>query len=165
MHNVYICVGSNVGQRRINCQKGLEFIEKFYDCSIQAQSALYLTEPVDYKNQNWFINVLALIKTDLEPFELLKVFKTIEEKFGRNMDERRFGPRIIDIDILLYDNLILNTPELIIPHPRMHKRLFVLKPFCDINPNIIHPVLNRSIKELLKELDTNGEKVILADAA
>jgi 2-amino-4-hydroxy-6-hydroxymethyldihydropteridine diphosphokinase len=103
---------------------------------------------------------VAKIETDLDPLSLLNVLKSIERAAGRVKDTIRFGPRILDLDIILYDNLVMDTPPLSVPHPRMHKRRFVLKPLCDIDPNIIHPVLHRTMESLLEDLDEKGQRII-----
>ena len=91
------------------------------------------------------------LKPHLDPFELLKKLKSIEPDAGRVDDPIRFGPRILDLDIILYDDLVTNCSELIIPHPRMHKRRFVLRPICDIDPEIVHPVLKKEMQDLLDD--------------
>lgn len=110
-------------------------------------SSLYETEPVDYKDQPWFLNLVCSVETDLPPQALLKLAKTIEKNLGRKLT-RRFGPRLIDIDILFYDDLVLDSPDLIIPHPRLAERAFVLVPLKEIAPNLVHPLLEATIEEL-----------------
>ena len=112
-----------------------------------------MTEPVDYINQDWFVNLVVKIETRFNPFRLLDKLKLIQSNAARNYDVERFGPRIIDLDIIMYDDFVINSPELIIPHARMHKRRFVLKPFCDIDPHIVHPVLKKDMQYLLDSLD------------
>jgi 7,8-dihydro-6-hydroxymethylpterin-pyrophosphokinase len=90
----------------------------------------------------------------------LDFIKAIERDAGRNQDNIRFGPRILDMDIVLYDEIVMNDPGLVIPHPRMHRRRFVLKPICDIDPYINHPVLHRSMQSLLEEIDEKGQRII-----
>jgi 2-amino-4-hydroxy-6-hydroxymethyldihydropteridine diphosphokinase len=125
------------------------------------QSSFYKTEPVDYTNQEWFVNCVILIQTTLSPCALLSMQKKIERDAGRQRDTVRFGPRVLDMDIVLYDKLVLVSPSVIIPHPRMHKRRFVLQPICDIDSNITHPVLKKSVADLLKRLDANTQRIVI----
>jgi len=96
----------------------------------------------------------------LDPFQLLSRLQSIERDAGRINDSVRFGPRILDLDIIMYDDLVINSPDLIIPHPKMHKRHFVLKPFCDIDPIVVHPVLKKDMLYLLNKLDKDKQKII-----
>lgn len=160
MHTVYIGLGSNIGDRKKNCLWALDQLESAKNCSIKAVSDLYSTEPVDYLDQDWFINMAAHILTKLSPDDFLFMLKSLEKQAGRTSDTPRFGPRILDLDILFYDELVLNTPDLVLPHPRLHKRRFVLTPLCDIAGNLKHPVLKKTVGKLLKNLDDNAKKVI-----
>lgn len=159
-HIVYVSVGSNMGDRIENCRTGIaNFIASANLCLLD-QSRYYSTEPVDYKDQAWFINSVIKIQTNLSPFDLLEIIRKEQQTAGRHQDPIRFGPRVLDLDILLYDRITIQTPEIEIPHPRMHKRRFVLKPICDIAPSIIHPILNRSMQFLLGQLDDNTQQVL-----
>jgi 2-amino-4-hydroxy-6-hydroxymethyldihydropteridine diphosphokinase len=115
---------------------------------------------VDYSDQDWFVNVVAKIQTQSEPAVLFRDLKSVERGFGRKKDGIRFGPRILDLDILLYDRLILKSVELTIPHPRMHQRRFVLQPMCDIDPHMVHPVLKKDMRSLLDALGENEQRII-----
>ena len=163
-HIVYICVGSNIGDKVRNCQEGIDTLTRNGTARLKVRSGFYRTEPVDYKDQDWFVNVVAKIETGLTPFDLLKVLKEIERKVGRTSDTVRFGPRILDMDIILYDDLILETSELVIPHPRMHKRSFVLTPLCAIGSDIVHPVLGKDMKCLRDNLKDKEQGVAPIDA-
>ena len=110
--------------------------------------------------QDWFVNIAVKIETTLDPFQLIKKLKKIEADSGRTSDGIRFGPRILDMDIIYYDELVYKSPELEIPHPRMHERCFVLKPLCDIDPEIVHPLLGKKINDLLDNLNNEEQKVI-----
>ena len=146
----YIGIGSNLGNREENCQKAIALlIEK--NIKITKRSSLYETEPWGVKEQPRFINMALEIETNLEPGILLKTIKEIENSMGR-LEGMRWGPRIIDLDILLYDDLILKTHDLEIPHPGIKDREFVLKPLSEIAPDKIHPILKKSIKTLLIEI-------------
>lgn len=149
-HKTYIGFGSNLGNRKKNIEKALGALEK--KCEIKMTSGLYETEPVGYANQNNFLNGVILIETNLSPEELLVFINKIEKKLKRTREIKN-GPRTIDLDILFFDNLVIKQKNLAIPHPRLHERLFVLAPFCEINPDFIHPVFKKSIKKLKAKLD------------
>jgi 2-amino-4-hydroxy-6-hydroxymethyldihydropteridine diphosphokinase len=158
-HTAFISVGSNLGQKLENCREGICALTCGGTTRLIAQSFIYRTEPVDYKYQDWFVNCVVKIETRLDPLGLLDALKSIEREVGRTGDSIRFGPRVLDLDIILYDTLIMNTPELTIPHPRMHKRRFVLKPICDIDPHMKHPVFQQSMRFLLQQLDPKGQRI------
>ncbi len=160
IHIAYIGVGSNIGDKLLNCKNGVMALAERQNTKIKKWSRFYQTEPVDYKNQDWFINGVVKIETDIDAFQLIKELKSIEHAAGRMDNTVRFGPRILDMDILLFDDIVVNSCGLIIPHPRMHKRRFVLKPICDIDPSIVHPVLNQELRYLLAALDENGQRII-----
>ena len=145
----------------VNCQKGIDALTTSGNCSLIRRSPFYQTEPVDFTDQAWFVNGVIQIRTHLSPLELFKEIKRIERDTGRKSQTVRYGPRILDLDILLFDERIIETQALTIPHPRMHKRRFVLKPVCDIDPNIIHPVIKRTMGQLLDGLDETSQAVIL----
>jgi 2-amino-4-hydroxy-6-hydroxymethyldihydropteridine diphosphokinase len=159
-HTAYISVGSNLGDKLDNCRRGIEALTDTGKCRLIDQSNIYRTEPVDYTDQDWFVNYAVKIETGLNPFSLLDTIKSIERNAGRIKDDVRFGPRVLDMDILLYDEIVLNDPRLTIPHPRMHKRRFVLKPICDIDPHINHPVIKRNMQSLLNNLDEKGQRIV-----
>jgi 2-amino-4-hydroxy-6-hydroxymethyldihydropteridine diphosphokinase len=160
LHLAYISVGSNMGNRMENCEKGIKLLNDQDDISVLIRSPFYQTEPVDYIEQDWFINGVVQVETSLEPVSLLASVKGIEQQVGRKSSDIRFGPRILDMDLLLYGSFVLHHPGLVIPHPRMHKRCFVLKPLCDIDPDIVHPVLGETMKNLLDRIDHEGQEVI-----
>lgn len=160
LHIVYISVGSNIGDKLANCQKGIQALNETGHSKILAQSRFYATEPVDYEDQDWFINAMVKLETFDDPFQLLDQIELIERTAGRKIDPVRFGPRILDLDIILYNDRIINSERLVVPHPRMHKRRFVLKPICDINPGIIHPVLKKEMRFLLECLGNDNQKVL-----
>ena len=115
----------------------------------------------DYTEQDWFINYVIKIGTDLGPLALLAHLQTVQQALGRTAPAVRFGPRVLDLDILLYDRLILDDPRLSIPHPRMHARRFVLAPLCDIDPDVVHPVLGKAARTLLSDLGAEGQEVVV----
>ncbi len=151
-HTAYLSVGSNLGHKLENCRNGVASLARCPDIRLIDQSPIYRTEPVDYQDQDWFVNYALKIETDLDPLSLLKLLKSIEQAAGRVPHAIRFGPRVLDLDIILYDDVVQNDSRLTIPHPRMHKRRFVLKPICDIDPDINHPVLQQKLLYLLENL-------------
>jgi 2-amino-4-hydroxy-6-hydroxymethyldihydropteridine diphosphokinase len=159
-HTVYLSVGSNLGDKLENCVKGITALAAGAECEWLAGSRFYRTSPVDYADQDWFVNAAVKIATRLKPFDLLKKLIYIQSQMGRKNNGIRFGPRTLDLDILLYDQRVIRTADLEIPHPRMHKRVFVLQPICDINPAIIHPVLGMTAADLLKQLDAQDQQVV-----
>lgn len=147
MVKVYIGLGSNLGDKGENLKKAVDLLKE--KCKILKSSSLYETEPVGYKEQGWFLNCAIEIKTNLNPQELLEFLLLIEKRLGR-VRAIKNGPRTIDLDILFYDNKIINENNLIVPHPRLHERAFVLEPLNEICPNFVHPVLKKSINKLYK---------------
>ncbi len=161
MSIAYLCLGSNSGNRLQFIEQAISLLNLAENIKIIRSTALYETEPWGVKNQNWFLNIIVEIKTDLSPQDLLLKCMSIEKTLGRNRDkEQRWGERTIDIDIILYNKDVVNTDMLTIPHPRMHQRAFVLVPLLELIPDFIHPVLNKTISDLYDELD-NVEEVYL----
>ena len=157
--HVFISVGSNMGNRRENCLKGIEALAGSDGCRLAATAPCYRTEPVDFTEQDWFVNTVVKIESELSPRALLERIKGIEAEAGRRPSSVRFGPRILDMDILLFGDRIVDEPGLSIPHPRMHKRRFVLVPFCDIEPEIVHPTLGLKMITILQCLNADEQKV------
>ena len=147
MSIVYIGIGSNLGDRKDNCLHAIELLQK-RGIVVTKKSSLYETEPWGFKDQPQFINMAIEIETELHPEELLTVLKDIEKEMGRE-ESLRWGPRKVDLDILLFDNVVSTDNNLEIPHPLMHKRDFVLKPLCEIAPDILHPLFKVNICDLL----------------
>ena len=151
---ILIAFGSNLeskayGSPLNNCKQGIKLIKKNF--FVSKVSRLYETEPIPKSNQSWYINGVLEIFSPLKPHDILKKLLFLERLLGR---KRKFKnePRIIDFDLLCYGNIIFNNSKITIPHPRIHKRSFVLKPICDINPNWEHPVLKKKANVLLKKL-------------
>jgi 2-amino-4-hydroxy-6-hydroxymethyldihydropteridine diphosphokinase len=152
IHKVYLSLGSNLGNKTENLETAK------YEITLQIGKIvktgnLYETEPWGFENEHWFLNTVIEIETKLNEIETLKKCLLIEKKMGRvrNTINNTYTARIIDIDILFFDNQIINSPELSIPHPHIQDRNFVLFPLADIAAEFIHPKLNKSIKNLLKE--------------
>jgi 2-amino-4-hydroxy-6-hydroxymethyldihydropteridine diphosphokinase len=162
-HTVFISVGSNLGDKMANCRYGiarLTYLKEVTDC---VTSPFYRTSPVDYLDQDWFVNAAMRLTTTLTPVVLLDQIAVIQKQAGRNSDKIRFGPRMLDLDIIFYDEQVIKTPRLEIPHPRMHKRRFVLQPICDIDPAFMHPVLGQPVKMLLEQLDDDQQEIFQID--
>lgn len=152
-HTVYLALGSNLGNRKENLKEAIAALSPQLD--VKAKSHVYETPPWGYENQQKFYNQVLKAQTYLEPEPLLKHLKRLETALGRKVSFQN-GPRLIDIDILLYDDLVLNTPLLTIPHPRMHERAFVLLPMMDIAPDLVHPVAKKSVREMVSACDLTG---------
>ena len=150
MPTAYIGIGSNLGDREGNCKKAITFLIE-NSVKVTKLSSMIETAPWGVRNQPEFINMAIKIETGLKPYELLSLLKKIESGMGRSPGPR-WGARIIDLDILLYDDLVMRTTELEIPHPGISEREFVLKPLAQIAPDKIHPVLKKSITALLNDI-------------
>ncbi len=152
-HTVYLGLGSNLGERRSNLSAAINALSPQV-LPIQI-SPIYETEPWGYEDQPHFLNQVLEGHTRLAPGDLLTYLKRIERNLGRE-ESFTYGPRVIDIDILYYDDLVLESPELTVPHPYLHERAFVLIPLADIAPDLIHPVLKKSVRELARGLNRSG---------
>jgi len=148
-HIVYLSLGANVGDRSAQLREATDRLSKLG--RVLAVSSLYETEPVEFTQQPWFLNCAVAIETSNTPQQLMASILRIEEKMGRRRVQKK-GPRSIDIDILLFGDLIVESKELTIPHPAMHQRRFVLEPLAEIAPQALHPVFKKTIQELLDGL-------------
>jgi 2-amino-4-hydroxy-6-hydroxymethyldihydropteridine diphosphokinase len=155
MNNIYLSLGSNIGDRAQNIVRALEALAPL-GVRVAKKSSLYETEPVDLRAQDWFLNCVVEVETDLGPKALMQVLLTIERSMGRERVVPN-GPRIIDIDILLYGAEMVNESHLEIPHPRMADRRFVLVPFAEIAPDTIHPIVKKTIRQLFDETKDSSE--------
>jgi 2-amino-4-hydroxy-6-hydroxymethyldihydropteridine diphosphokinase len=146
-HKIYLSLGSNLGDRTKNLRDAIAALRES-GISATRISSIYETEPVDYLDQPWFMNLSIEAETDLAPAALLQMLRKIEKQMGSKKVVAK-GPRLIDMDILLYENEIIDTPELQVPHSRMHLRRFVLEPLAEISPNACHPVSQLNATEML----------------
>ena len=150
--SVYLSLGSNLGDRQLHLERAIACLNQ-EGIKVQRQSSLYETEPQDVQQQPWFLNMVLECQTSLLPLPLLKVLQRIEHEIGRiRKGAVRRGPRILDIDILLFGNAVMDTPQLVIPHPRLTERRFVLEPLLEIAPDLRHPVTGQPLRNYLNAL-------------
>ena len=157
MKRAFLSLGSNLGDRAENLRRALSELA-LAGIEIVQVSSFYRTEPVDFHGQPWFVNCVAEVKTSLMPLGLLKALHSLERKLGRNRVVPK-GPRSIDLDILFYENAVVRSPALTIPHERMAERRFVLVPLRELAPNLRHPVTQRTVSEMLN--DTSDKSQVL----
>ena len=150
-HTAYIGIGSNLESPAENCLKAVERLNTHPNLTLIARSSLYQSEPFGFTDQDWFVNSVVQLTTSLSPEELLRACLSIEQAMGRTRT-KKWGPRIIDLDILFYDDLILNQEGLEIPHSGIAERSFVLAPMNEIAAEFIHPKLKKPIQTLLMEI-------------
>jgi 2-amino-4-hydroxy-6-hydroxymethyldihydropteridine diphosphokinase len=150
----WIALGANLGDRRRTIEQALDLLRKSPGITVEAVSTLIETEPVGGPpGQPLYLNGAAELRTGLAPRDLLNVLLAVEKQLGRDRSSGiRNAPRPIDLDLLLYESVILDSPDLTIPHPRMHERQFVLRPMGEIAPDVIHPVLKKTVRELTEML-------------
>lgn len=157
MHQVYLGLGTNLGDRLENLHHAVQALAP--ELKKMQTSSIYETEPWGFTDQPAFYNMVVSGETEISPDDLLTFLKTIEEDLGR-LPSFRYGPRLIDVDILFFDDLIMKSERLEIPHPRIPERAFVLVPLVELNPNLIHPEKHQTCKELLDRLDTKSVKFV-----
>lgn len=157
----YVGLGANLGDPRQQLEEALAKLAAAEEVEVVKVSRFYLNPPLGPPGQPWYINAVAQVRTRLAPEELLRVLLRVEEDLGRVRGER-WGPRIIDLDLLLYNGVIMSGPELVLPHPEMHHRAFVLVPLGEIAPQAWHPVLEKTVAELVEELETGARDALQA---
>lgn len=163
-YNAFIGIGSNLGVPAENCEKAIRLLSASPEIEVVSRSSLYESEPVGKTDQNWFVNAAVALKTSLTPEALLdEVFK-IEKVFGRERLEK-WGPRVIDLDLLAYEDRVIDSTSLTLPHPEMTKRRFVLLPLSEFAGDYLHPLKNMTIHDLLKELPETPEVIKISSAS
>jgi 2-amino-4-hydroxy-6-hydroxymethyldihydropteridine diphosphokinase len=155
---VYLGLGANLGDRLANLRLALRRLQTL--ARLEEVSSLYETQPQGVTDQPLFLNAVCRVTTGLEPPALLRFLKNVEWEIGRRPGGEPWGPRPIDLDILLYDDRVLDTPDLKVPHPRLPERAFVLVPLCELAPELRHPQLGRTMKELLASVGQEGVRRI-----
>ena len=154
MRRVYVGIGSNLGDREFLIRKAVESLRQLPQTNVSGVSSLYDTEPVGETEQPPFLNAVAWIETELSPRELLWQMLLIEKRMGR-VRSKRWGPRSIDLDLLFYDDELIDEPDLQIPHPEAHRRAFVLYPLLELDPNFRHPVTGETVRRMIQKLPPN----------
>ncbi len=157
-HLAYIGIGSNLGNRMANCKNAIQTLKALPNCILLRTSSFYATDPIGLVEQPSFINGVILLETAENAHSLLRQMLAIETSFGR-MRTLAWGPRTIDLDLLFFDDQIIETAELSVPHPLLHKRRFVLEPLNEIAPGFNHPSLGRTVAELLADLEDGDQRV------
>jgi len=152
----YLSLGSNVGDRRANLRNAIGKLLNLGN--LVAVSSFYETEPVEFTDQPWFLNCAVALQTELLAADFLPEIMAIERELGRQRTQPK-GPRTIDIDVLLFGKAVMQSSQLTLPHPAMHERRFVLEPLAEIAPDLHHPVLKKSVRELLASLPKRGGMV------
>jgi 2-amino-4-hydroxy-6-hydroxymethyldihydropteridine diphosphokinase len=152
-HQIHLSLGTNLGDRLANLRNALDALPP--EVIILAESNIYETPAWGFEDQPAFLNMAIKGMTDLQPEPLLKHIKQLEVLIGRE-PSFHWGPRLIDMDLLFYDELVMDKPQLVIPHPRLHDRAFVLVPLADIAPDLVHPILGKTISQLLEGMDKSS---------
>ena len=160
MKTAYIGIGSNLGDKLNKCLNAINLMGQLPGCESVGHSELYMTKPVGVEDQDWYVNGVAALSTSLSAQELLRNLLSIESGMGR-IRRKKWEPRIIDLDILIFGREIIHEEYLKVPHPLMQVRRFVLEPLTELVPDLIHPTLGMSMSELLRQLPEDGQAVYL----
>lgn len=155
----YIGIGSNLGDKRRNCEQAVERIGRIRGCRLLHCSPWFLTRPVGVEGQDWYVNGALSLETEISARDLLARLLEVESAMGR-VRAGKWGPRVIDLDLLLYGEEIISDEDLQVPHPFMHTRRFVLVPMVHLAPQLVHPVLRRTMADLLSSLEGEGQDVV-----
>ena len=155
----YIGVGSNLGDTLGNCLKAIDLIDTIPGCKVKDHSGFYRTEPVDVKDQDWYMNAVVSLSAELPAQDLLEGLLAIEAGMGRKR-KKKWASRTIDLDILMFGQEVINENALTVPHPLMHVRRFVLVPMAQLAPDLIHPVMNKTMARLLEDFSGQGQAII-----
>ena len=161
MNIAFIGIGSNIGDRERNCLEAIRLLQQTGAGKVLSRSSLHHTPPYGFEEQDWFFNAAVKMETPLSPLDLFGALKSIEKDMGRQAGFR-WGPRIIDLDLLFYNALVMESDELTLPHPGIEKRRFVLEPLAELDPEWTHPRLLKNIAELLRELGPESKEEALA---
>ncbi|MBW1999697.1 MAG: 2-amino-4-hydroxy-6-hydroxymethyldihydropteridine diphosphokinase [Deltaproteobacteria bacterium] len=154
----YVGIGSNLGDRFHNCTRAIDLVDRTPDCKIRGCSDWFWTEPIGVTDQDWYLNGVACLETGVSAMELLEILLSIERDMGR-VREKRWEARTIDLDLLIFGQEIIRNESLVVPHPRLQARRFVLVPMVQIAPDLIHPSLGVTMKELLEDIPAEGQEV------
>jgi len=155
----YIGIGSNIGDKLENCRNAIQMVGKISGCSLMAQSDFFRTAPVGVEGHDWYVNGVVSLEVDIPVYQLLKSLLAIEAGLGRER-KKKWDPRTIDLDILIFGEDVMDEDDLTVPHPYMHLRKFVLVPMTQLVPDLIHPVLGKTMAELLARLPEEGQSVL-----
>jgi 2-amino-4-hydroxy-6-hydroxymethyldihydropteridine diphosphokinase len=155
----YIGLGANLGDPAAQLRRALAGLAALDEVELLRVSGFYLNPPLGPADQPWYVNAVARVRTRLSAFELMQALVRLEAAQGRRRQER-WGPRLIDLDLLLYNGEVISSPDLVVPHPEMHRRAFVLVPLAEIAPEAWHPGLNKSAAQLLAELDPSHRQAL-----
>jgi 2-amino-4-hydroxy-6-hydroxymethyldihydropteridine diphosphokinase len=156
----YVGVGSNLGDKEGFCRRAIQLIDRMEGCRVRTVSNLYRTEPVGVQGHDWYLNCVVGLDTLLTPHLMLERLLNLESELGR-IRTGKLQPRVIDLDLLLFGQSVVNTLDLVLPHPRMHMRRFVMVPMAEIAPDLLHPVLGLTMKKLLEECPREGQDISL----
>ncbi|MCG8563739.1 MAG: 2-amino-4-hydroxy-6-hydroxymethyldihydropteridine diphosphokinase [Desulfobacterales bacterium] len=161
----YLSIGSNRGDKKANLDTAIGELNAHVAIQVTGVSRYYRTQPQNFADQDWFVNAALKIETSIgDPVALLAEMKTIEHRLDPDGKAFRFGPRVVDLDLIYFEDHVLETETLELPHPRMHERCFVLQPMCDIGAEAIHPVLKKNSLELLDNVEHEpGQEVVLLE--